>query len=70
MARKVGKSKFVEARLPKMAHIKQAKYFGHTLNPPEKIILGVGTLKSGNAEITNSEQKAEVLSEQFASVFT
>ena len=49
---------------------KISKRFWSYIKSTRKDNLGVGTLKSGDTEIVNSEQKAEVLSDQFASVFT
>lgn len=75
-----GKRKLAEARINYALNLldspnedgppKISKRFWSYIKSTRKHNVGVGTLKTGNAEMTNSEQKAEVLSDQFASVFT
>ena len=78
--RKASKHKLAEARNNYVLNLldspdevsppKISKRFWSYFKSTRKDNLGVGTHKSGDTEIVNSEQKAEVLSDQFASVFT
>ena len=78
--RKASKHKLAEARNNYVLNLldspdeasppKISKRFWSYIKSTRKDNLGVGTLKSGDTEIVNSEQKAEKLSDQFASVFT